>query len=223
MKNKSILAKNILDNKVPRQIIGLLLKQDMSPSDLAEDIYGKKNVRSGILDWLVKLDKEKLIERADKGVITGNKKLFRAKLKIIADFTKEEEKFVKLCIERFWNPIRANPINSVNEFLIEMFVIKKIYKFKKTLAGYNPSSDLEKFKKMKNEKLQIEFLDKLTKKGSDKFTKKILKDGQTNRINIRRDFILMSLLIPDSIQSKLTGGHNVIGTPLFMTMTLLDN
>ena len=42
------------------------------------------------------LDKAKLIERADRGVITGNKKLFRAKLGIIADFTKEEEKFARL-------------------------------------------------------------------------------------------------------------------------------
>lgn len=228
MKRKSTPQENPLDHKVSRQIIGLLLKQEMSSSDLAESIYGKKNVRSGILNWLVKLDKAKLIERADRGVITGNKKLFKAKLSIIADFTKEEEKFARLFIERFWNPIRRDPIASINEVLLETLVIKKIHKLKKTLAGYNPSKDLMKFKKIeekfwKDKEFQAEFLDKIAKEGSDEFTNKLYKKEKTMPVHIRRDFILMSLLVPNSIQDKLSGGHNVVGTPLFMTMTLLDN
>ena len=43
---------SLLENLLPRKIIGLLLKQEMSQSDLAEKIYGKKNVRSGISFWL---------------------------------------------------------------------------------------------------------------------------------------------------------------------------
>lgn len=36
------INKKIFSNDVPTKIINLLLKREMSPSDLAETIYGKK-------------------------------------------------------------------------------------------------------------------------------------------------------------------------------------
>ena len=58
MKSKSTEIKNrsIFENQVPRKMIGLLLKSDMSPSDLAEKIYGKKN--EPIKGWNVRFSVE---------------------------------------------------------------------------------------------------------------------------------------------------------------------
>jgi len=222
MKSKSTEIKNrsIFENQVPRKMIGLLLKSDMSPSDLAEKIYGKKNVRSGVLRWLKEFDKMGLIKRTDTSDITGRKKLFRAKLKVLGDFDKEEYAFIRVCIERFWNPVRTDPFKSLADLLLETLIIKRIYKIKEEVNYYNAEKDLEFYKKEKENfwmdgKFRNEFLDRVFKKGEKRFNTKNVS------FHINRDFLFVSLLAPETILNKLDGEHRSIGNPLYVALTLL--
>lgn len=225
--SKKKRKRDILQEKVPKQIISLLLKEELSPTDLAEKIYGNKNARSGILKWIKILYDKKMIMRTDLSRITSRKKLFKAKLNIIANFDREEEKFVNLFIARFWHPIKSNPLNSIKELLLESIVIKKIYNLKRNLGGYDPENDLKNYSNKKDkfwsdEDYRDEFLSSVALKGENEFNKKISRNKKTTPIHIRYDFILMSLLIPDSIKNKLSGEHNTIGNPLFTAIALLE-
>lgn len=212
--------KKIFGNPVPRQIIGFLLKYELSPTELAEKIYGKKNVRTGILKWLKYL--------VDKGwvystsSIFSKKHLFKAKLKVLGNFDKEEEKFIKLFIERFWNPKITDLVISINELLLEALFIKKIYKVKEEILGYDPKKDLEEYNK-NNDKFWEDkifrdgFLDKLFKHGEKKF-------GRSNFLGLYlpRDFIFLSLIMPETIFNKLSPEYRHIGSPIYVAVALLD-
>ncbi len=222
IKEMRLVHRKIFGNQVPRQILGLLLKYELSPTELAEKIYGKKNVRTGILKWLKYLD--------EKGWIYGTssmfskKHLFKAKLKILGDFDKEEEKFVKLFIERFWNPKARDLVMSINEFLLEALFIKKIYEAKKEdILGYYPKKDLEEYNKNKDkfwneEKFRNNLLDKILKKGEEKLNKKGFSE-----LYIKRDFIFLSTLIPESIFDKLNPDYRHMGSPIYTAVTILDS
>ncbi len=213
--------KKIFGNPVPRQILGLLLKYELSPTELAVKIYGKKNVRTGILKWLKYLTEKRWIYSTSS--IFSQKHLFKAKLKVLGDFDKEEEKFVKLFIERFWNPKVTDFVISINEFLLEALFIKKIYQVKEEdILGYNPKKDLEEYNKNKDrfwneEKFRNNFLDKLFKKGEKTFNKKGFSG-----LYIKRDFIFLSTLIPETIFNKLNPEYRHIGSPIYTAVAILD-
>ena len=219
--NTKTKNKDILEKVVPKKMIGLLLKEYQSPSDLAQQIYGKRNARSGILKWLKKFDDMNWIERKDLSVISGNKKLFRAKLSLIGDFNKEEREFMELVLSRFWNPIRADPIGSIKSLIIEFLAIKRIYPLKPILNGYNPKQDLDRYEAVKNEFWKNKY-----------FRKQFLDEVENNPKNIeyrnsvyymKRDFIFTSLIIPDSIEKAIMGDHLMIGSPSHMILKILKD
>ena len=151
-----------------QKIIGLLLKKAMSQTDLAKEIYGKENVRSGISKWIKIFLKEKWIkERAT------NKKtiLYTANLEILGDFDEKEIDFIYLVIKRFWNPLNEHSFKSLTNMLVTMSWIKKISKLKDALNGYNPKKDFEFYKANKkafweDTKFRDKFLDKIQVKVS---------------------------------------------------------
>lgn len=218
--NTKVKNQDILDKVVPKKMIGLLLKEDQSPSDLAQQIYGRRNARSGILKWLKEFDKRKWIERKDLSVISGKKKLFRAKLSLLGDFNKEEREFVDLLLSRFWNPIRTDPIGSIKSLIIECLAIKKIYPIKPILNGYDPKLDWSKYEKVKDEFWKNKY-----------FRKQFLDDVENNPKNIeyrnsvyymKRDFIFVSLLVPDSIEKSIMEDHLMIGSPSYLILKILN-
>jgi len=222
METSQIKRKYILDNPVPRKMVGLLLKQDMSPTDLAKIIYGKKNVRSGITKWLDELKKRGWVERVDMGAITNRKQVYRAKLEVLGDFSKKEYEFISVCIERFWNPLTSDLNRSLTDLLLEALIIKKIYKLKHKINHYLPVKDLKFYKENKKKfwrdrDFRNKLLDKIFKKGEKIFGKSNFKSYY-----IKRDFVFFSLLVPDTLFYKLWGEHRGIGNPLNLAVTLLD-
>jgi len=220
---RSIKNKNsIVENIVSRKVLGLLTKKEMAISDLAEEIYGKNNVRSGITKSVDELLRRGLITRTDKNRITGHKRLYRVDWNIYGSFNSEEERFVRIYVERFWNPIREDPIKAVIEILLEASIIKKIYKLRKKILDYSPKIDLEYYKKNKKEFWENEDF-------RNNFLNKISKEGKKERVTdyrglfIERDFIFLSLLIPSEISQKLWGEHMAIGSPFYIALTLLDD
>lgn len=219
-KDTSKFRKNILDNPVPRKIIGLLLKKEMSPTDLAEKIYGKKNVRSGIMKWLKEFNKMNWIVRTDTNMITSKRMLFRARLNALGDFDKDEERFVSFVIERFWNPFTSNFAKSLTGLLLESLMILKLHKLKNTINRYNPKNDLDFYKQNKalfwnNKEFRDKFLDKIYQKGERIFNRNNFSSF------VRRDFIFLSLLAPETLFYKLEGEHRGIGSPLHLTWDLM--
>jgi len=211
----------IFDNPVPRKIIGLLLKEEMSPSDLAEKIYRKKNARSGISKWLKRFEENGWIERVDKSKRTGRKKLYKAKIEVLGDFDKRENDFVKLCIERFWNPLHGDLTESLTDLLLELLVIKKMCKLKGKISGYNPKKDLEFYKENKGQFWGDPiFRNKLLNKIEDSGRGKMHVTGE---MRLREDFIFVSLFAPDSLFNKIKGKHNQKTNPLFVVFNLLTN
>ena len=167
--------------------------------------------------------KKGIIIRKDTNRITGQKRFYRIDWDVLGDFDKEEKKFVKLFIERFWNPKVTDPVISINELLLEALFIKKIYKVKEeNILNYYPKKDLEEYDKntdrfWNEEKFRDNFLDKLFKIGEKKFSKKGFSE-----LYIKWDFIFLSTLIPETIFDKLSPEYRNIGSPIYTAVAILD-
>ena len=127
-KNKGKRKGKILENLLPKKILGLLLKDPMSKSDLAEKIYGSRNVRSGISKCIDIFLKEGWIKRVSKGLGTSKSEYYKAKLEVLGNFSKREYEFIQLCIDRFWDPVNYAPFEALTDMIVGMLAIKKIHK-----------------------------------------------------------------------------------------------
>ena len=220
--NKNKRKGKILENILPKQVIGLLLKEPMSKSDLAEKIYRDRNVRSGISKCINIFLKEGWIKRVSKGLDTSKSEYYEAKLEVLGNFSKREYEFIQLCIDRFWNPVHYDPFISLTEVIVSMLAIKKISKLKDKINGYNPQEDLEFYRKnrktfWKDSYFRDDFLNKIHK-----------KRDKTNKIRnfnfyLRRDFIFVSMLTPETILGKLDLFKKSMGNPMYIALNVLDN
>ena len=214
---KKSTTKNYAQDSLPQKIIGLLLKKPMSQSDLAEEIYGKRNVRSGISRWINLFLKDGWIKQR----ATNSKTiLYTTNLEVLGNFNQEDYEFIKLVIQRFWNPLQFDSVKSLNDLLLQMIVVQKGYNNQPRLFGYNPSTDFKRYEKnkklfWKNQKFRESFLDKIWEK--EKQIKKLPK------ISIRRDYLFCSLLVPKNLFTKLEGEHRRIGNPLSTALDILEN
>ncbi|MCK9568139.1 winged helix-turn-helix domain-containing protein [Candidatus Pacearchaeota archaeon] len=207
--------KPILQNLVAQKIIGLLLKEEMSSSDLAEKIYGKRNVRSSISKYLKELKKQgAIIERNT----ASRRKLYKAKLEVLGEFDKKEYDFIQLVIERFWKPLNDDLIESLTNILLTTVLIKKIYKRDKRITRYNPQQDYKKYYVNKkrfweNSLFREDMLNAILERG----------ERRNNSFQIRSDFIFVSLLAPETLFSKINGKHNKKTNPLYIIFNIFNN
>ena len=121
--------------------------------------------------------------------------------------------FIDVLIKRFWNPIRKDPLNAFSDIIDEALISKRIMELRKTIDNYNPVNDFNKYKKLKDkfwkdEKFREDFLDKIKQK--------------RDVANIRRDFIFMSYLAPESLYKSFRGKINLIGEPLSFVKSLIE-
>jgi hypothetical protein len=196
----------------------------MSQSDLAEKIYGKKNVRSGISFWLNKFIKLKLLERKDKGTITGRRVLFKAKREVLGNFNDEEYSFIQLIIEKFWNPLTDDSIDDLKDLLLKCVLIQQSYKLKNHLFKYHFKKDLEFYNKnkrmfWKDKTFRDNMLNKIFEKGESKFN----KSSKDELFYVRNDFVFISLLTPKDMFYKIEGKHRSINNPLFIAFKSLES
>ena len=206
------IRKILKQRKIPRQIYGLLLIKEMSVSDLANEIYKNKNVRVGITNWIDKLLRMNLISRTDTNQITGKKRLFKANISAFGNFNAKEKMFIEAFTMRFWNPHRSDPLTAFSNILDEALIIKKIFNLRKSIGRYDPQKDLERYTKNK----EIFWKEKEFR---DKFLDQIRDKKEVN--NFRRDFIFMSLLVPESLYGSFLGEINIMGAPLHTAYALL--
>ena len=220
--NKKRRKGKILENLLPKQIIGLLLKNPMSKSDLAEKIYRDRNVRSGISRCIDVFLKEGWIKRVSKGLGTSKSEYYKAKLEVLGNFSKKEYEFIQLCIDRFWDPVNYAPFESLTDMIIGMLAIKKIHKLKDKINGYNPQKDLDLYELNEKQFREDRYF-------RDNFLNKIHKKrDKTNKIRnfnfyLRRDFIFVSMLTPETILEKLDLFKKGMRNPMFITLNVLDN
>ena len=220
--NKKKRKGKILENLLTKQIIGLLLKNPMSKSDLAEKIYRDRNVRSGISKCIDIFLKEGWIKRVSKGLGTSKSEYYKAKLEVLGNFSKREYEFIQLCIGRFWDPVNYAPFESLTDMIIGMLAIKKIHKLKDKINGYNPQKDLDLYEVNKRQFREDRYF-------RDNFLNNIHKKrDKTNKIRnfdfyLRRDFIFVSMLTPETILEKLDLFKRGVGNPMFITLNVLDN
>lgn len=208
------MEKKIFNESLGKKIVGLLLKNPMSESDLARKIYRNRNARSGIHKWIGKLKKENLIEEKR----TNSKSIFyKVKMKALGDFKESEIKFIELVIKRFWNPLNKEPFESLTNLLVLMAVINKLSKIKGDLNGYNPKKDLTFYKSNKKQfwkdiKFRDNFLDRIKSKG-DK--------SNSSKIRLSRDFIFVGLITPQGLNSKLDLFDKSLNNPLALLLDIL--
>ena len=204
-----------IDNLLAKKILGLLLKEPMSQSDLAYKIYCNRNIRSGISKWVNIFLKEGLITKRE---INSKSVLYKAKPEILGEFDNQELKFIEIIIERFWNPIKVDSFENLTELIIQSLTIKKIFKLKGSINGYNFSRELSHYNKnkklfWKDKKVRDSFFNKLSKKG----------DKRNRKLNIRKDYLFFSLLTPNNISNRLDSFKKSLGNPMFINLKLLTD
>jgi hypothetical protein len=194
----------------------------MSIVQLSEKIYQNKDARSGITKWVNALLKEGVIKKGSKGFDTSKNQYYKIDIRVLGKFTKQEYNFIQLVIERFWNPVTSDPFRELSDFLIGLLTIKKISKLKGTIMGHNTKKDLDwynlnkkKFWQSKNDR--DDFLNKIHKKSNN------AKNRPFHEYYLRRDLVFVSLLIPDTILSKLALFDKSQKNPTYLTICALKS
>jgi hypothetical protein len=212
--------KDVFMNKLNKRVYSLLLKKEMSVKDLAEEIYHKKNVRSGITMGIKTLLENKFIYRTDLGTITKEKTYHATLQPLLKNFEKEKA-FLEVFLTRFWNPSRILSIKeSLNEIICESLIIKELFKTKEKISNYSPKKDFVLYKSNKHKfwsdiNFRDKFLDSIKSKGDKNFSKSI-------KINIRYDFLFLSFIIPENIKDKIHLEINSFGSPIEMIYSILN-
>lgn len=213
VKTSTSKRKTTLEKEVPRKMYAHLLWKDLSKTDLARELYDNKDARAGITKWLTVLEEKELIFSHGLPPLTPTK-TYQANLSYFGTYSKEEENYIRILTERFWNPKRTNPIKAYEDILDEIILVKIYFDKYKKFRKYNPSQDLKKFRKerdkfWKDKDFRNNFLDKI-------------KEGTRAESNIRKDFLFMGAIAPKELIKNTHTKLNCIGEPLNFAKIFLE-